>query len=103
MTYSIALAALANPTRRALFEQVRRRPQTVGDLARRARISQPAVSQHLRVLRKARLVAARREGTRAYYQATPAGLEELRGWVNAMWDDVLDAFAGAPAHQERRR
>ncbi|MGH7720023.1 MAG: ArsR/SmtB family transcription factor, partial [Gemmatimonadaceae bacterium] len=50
MTYDLALAALADPTRRAVYEEVRRRPRTVGELTRAARVSQPAVSQHLRVL-----------------------------------------------------
>lgn len=95
-----AFAALADPTRRALFERLRRRPHTVGELARLASVSQPAVSQHLGVLRLARLVRARHEGTRRYYQATPEGLAPLRAWVESMWDDVLTAYArGGPADQ----
>jgi len=96
MAYGSTLAALADPTRRRLFDRLRRRPHTVGELARMVRVSQPAVSQHLKVLRGARLVSVRPEGVRRYYQATPEGLAELRAWVDAMWDDVLTAYARGP-------
>jgi DNA-binding transcriptional ArsR family regulator len=92
MSYQRALVALADPTRRALWERVRQRPCTVGELAKAARITQPAVSQHLRVLRSARLVTRRREGTRQWYSASTRGLAELRQWVETMWDDVLTAY-----------
>jgi len=95
MAYGVALTALADPTRRGMFDRLRRRPHTVGELAQAARISQPAASQHLSVLRRARLVGPpRREGTRRYYQATPDGLADLRRWVESMWDDILGAYAG---------
>ncbi|HJR67640.1 MAG TPA: metalloregulator ArsR/SmtB family transcription factor [Gemmatimonadaceae bacterium] len=93
MTYAAALTALADPTRRLLFERMRRRPHTVGELARLADVSQPAVSQHLRVLDGAKLVTHRREGTRRYYSASPEGLAELRRYVDSLWDDVLTAYA----------
>jgi DNA-binding transcriptional ArsR family regulator len=103
MAYDLALQALADPTRRALFERLRRRPRTVGELARGARISQPAASQHLRVLVRARLVGRPlREGARRYYRADPRGLAELRRYLESMWDDVLAAFAreDGPAPKE---
>ena len=93
MAYGTVMVALADPTRRALFERLRSRPHTVGELARIARIRQPSVSQHLRVLRGARLVRDRREGTRRYYSASQEGLAELRRYVERMWDDVLTAYA----------
>lgn len=93
MTYGKVLAALADPTRRELFERLSRRAHPVGELAQLARISQPAVSQHLRVLREARLVTHRREGTRRLYRATPIGLEALRRYLESMWDGVLAAYA----------
>ncbi|HWA56452.1 MAG TPA: metalloregulator ArsR/SmtB family transcription factor [Gemmatimonadales bacterium] len=93
MSYGNALTALADPTRRRLYERLRRRPHTVGELARLARVSQPAVSQHLKVLSGARLVSVRPDGVRRYYQATPEGLRDLRAWLDAMWDDVLSAYA----------
>ncbi len=95
MAYDVTLTALADPTRRGIFDRLRRRPHTVGELALAVRISQPAASQHLAVLRRARLVGPpRREGTRRYYQATPDGLADLRRWVESMWDDILAAYAG---------
>ena len=78
------MVALADPTRRALFERLRNRPHTVGELARIAKIQQPTVSQHLRVLRGARLVRDRREGTRRYYSASQEGLADLRDQSDAV-------------------
>jgi DNA-binding transcriptional ArsR family regulator len=93
MSYGAVMVALADPTRRVLFERLRTRPHTVGELARIAKIRQPSVSQHLRVLRGARLVRDRREGTRRYYSASREGLAELRRYIEKMWDDVLAAYA----------
>lgn len=93
MAYGDALAALADPTRRRLFERLRTRPHTVGELARLARVSQPAISQHLRVLRGARLVTHEAQGTRRHYRASREGLADLRGYVETLWDDVLSAYA----------
>src|SRR5712675_2035001 len=98
MTYGAVMMALADPTRRALFERLRSRPHTVGELARIAKIQQPSVSQHLRVLRGARLVRDRREGTRRYYSASQEGLAELRRYIERMWDDVLAAYAAGEPH-----
>ena len=97
------MVALADPTRRALFERLRRRPHTVGELARIAKIQQPSVSQHLRVLRVARLVRDRREGTRRYYSASQEGLAELRRYVERMWDDVLTAYASEAPNPSKSR
>jgi len=96
MSYVASLTALADPTRRRLLDRLRRRPHTVGELARLVAVSQPAVSQHLKVLRRARLVSVRPEGVRRYYRATPEGLTELRRWLDSMWDDVLTAYARSP-------
>ena len=95
MAYEQTLSALADPTRRRIYERVRSRPHTVGELAKVARISQPAASQHLRVLRKARLVSAAADGTRRIYRANQAGLADLRTYVESLWDDVLTAYAAA--------
>lgn len=93
MTYEHALAALADPTRRQVFEHVRTQNWTVGELATSLNITQPAVSQHLRVLRGANLVVERRDGARRYYRPNPEGLAELRRYVELMWDEALAAFA----------
>ena len=102
MAYGTVMMALADPTRRALFERLRSRAHTVGELARIAKIRQPSVSQHLRVLRGARLVRDRREGTRRYYSASQEGLAELRRYVERMWDDVLTAYVAADPHPTRK-
>jgi len=91
-TYDRALSALADPTRRALYERVRERPRSVGELTETVAVTQPAVSQHLRVLRDAGLVRSRRDGARRIYHPEPAGLRELRRYVESLWDDALDAF-----------
>jgi DNA-binding transcriptional ArsR family regulator len=75
----------------------------VGELARLARVSQPAISQHLRVLRAAQLVTDERAGTRRNYRATTAGLAELRAYLESLWDDVLAAYAAADPEPPRRR
>jgi DNA-binding transcriptional ArsR family regulator len=92
MTYGSALNALADPTRRAVFERLRRGPSAVGDLAAELPVSRPAVSQHLKALKDAGLVADRAEGTRRVYYIDPDGLGELRRWLDQFWDDALDAF-----------
>src|ERR1700719_3528857 len=102
MAYGVVMMALADPTRRALFERLRRRAHTVGELARIAKIWQPSVSQHLRVLRGARLVRDRREGTRRYYSASQEGLAELRRYVERMGDEVLAAYAGGDPHRPKK-
>jgi DNA-binding transcriptional ArsR family regulator len=104
MTYGKCLAALADPTRRRLYDRLRRRGHTVGELARLSRITQPAASQHLRVLRESRLVTRRREGTRRYYRAAPDGLAALRRYVESLWDEVLAAYAADdPARAKKGR
>jgi len=103
MAYEQALVALADPTRRQLFESVRRQDVTVCDLAAALRISQPAVSQHLRVLREASLVTERRDGARRYYRPNPEGLAELREYIESLWDDALAAFAADdPARKKKK-
>ncbi|HEY7409927.1 MAG TPA: metalloregulator ArsR/SmtB family transcription factor [Vicinamibacteria bacterium] len=93
MAYLEPIAALADPTRRRLFERLRRRPHAVGELARHLRVTQPAVSQHLAVLRRARLVRSRPDGRRRLYQPDPAGIAALREYVDRMWSDVLTVYA----------
>ena len=88
-----ALAALADPTRREVFETLRRGPRSVGELATRLPVSRPAVSQHLKVLKEAGLVTDRAEGTRRVYQIDPQGLGPLRQWLDQFWTDALKAFA----------
>lgn len=92
MTYGSALTALADPTRRSILERLRGGPASVGEIARGLPISRPAVSQHLKVLKRAHLVRERRLGTRRFYSVEPRGLEDLRRYLEAFWNDVLKAF-----------
>ena len=92
MAYESALAALGDPTRRAVFERLRTGPRSVNAIARGMPVSRPAVSQHLKVLKDAGLVADRPEGTRRVYYIDPEGLGALRGWLDQFWDAALAAF-----------
>ena len=85
-------AALADPTRRSVFERVAEQPRTVGALAANLPVSRPAVSQHLKVLKEAGLVADQPEGTRRVYYIDPEGLGALRAWLDQFWDQALAAF-----------
>jgi DNA-binding transcriptional ArsR family regulator len=88
----IALAALADPTRRAIFERVAARPSAVGLLAQDLPVSRPAVSQHLRVLKEAGLVTETAVGARRIYRLDPRGIAAMRDWLDALWSAALDAF-----------
>jgi DNA-binding transcriptional ArsR family regulator len=96
-----ALAALADPTRRLVFERLADGPKPVGEIARGLPVSRPAVSQHLAVLKAAGLVTDHAEGTRRVYRIDPAGLGPLRAWLDQFWDQALDTFkAVAEADKE---
>jgi DNA-binding transcriptional ArsR family regulator len=86
------LAALGDPTRLAIFEMLGDHPQAVNQLAAGLPVSRPAVSQHLRVLKDARLVRDRREGARRIYELNPEGLAMLRDHFAQLWDQALSAF-----------
>src|ERR1700741_3565487 len=91
MAYGSALAALADPTRRAVFERLRSGPRSVKAVAHGMPVSRPAVSQHLKVLKEAGLVPHRPEGIRRVYYIDPEGLGALRGWLYHFWDAALAA------------
>jgi len=95
-----ALAALADPTRRAIFERLAERPAAVVDLASQVPVSRPAVSQHLKVLKEAGLVADERDGTRRVYHVDPDGLEALRSYLDGFWNRSLAAFKRAAENKE---
>jgi DNA-binding transcriptional ArsR family regulator len=81
--------ALADGTRRAIFESLARSPQSVARLADGFPVSRPAVSQHLRVLQEAGLVRFRREGTRNVYEIDASGLADLRSYLDDLWSHAL--------------
>ena len=97
-----ALQALGDPTRRAVFERLRGGALPVGEIAAGLPVSRPAVSQHLRVLQEAGLVAVEPSGTRRMYRIDPRGIAGLRAYFDSFWADALDAFkAAAEAEAER--
>src|ERR1700758_5219556 len=92
MAYAMALAVLADPTRREVFERLRTGPRPGNAIAAGVPGSRPAVSQHLKVLKDAGLVEERSEGVRRIYSVRREGLAELRDWLDSFWGDALDAF-----------
>jgi len=103
MAYDKALAALADPTRRRVFERLRSGPKAVGAIARGMPVSRPAVSQHLKALKEAGLVADRPEGTRRVYFIDPHGLGSLRRWLDQFWDEALAAFQAQVEFEAKER
>jgi DNA-binding transcriptional ArsR family regulator len=99
------LDALGDPTRRMVFKRLRAGARSVGDIAEGMDVSRPAVSQHLKILKKARLVTDRAEGTRRLYAVDTRGIEALRSWLDGFWDEALTAFkevAEREAAKERK-
>jgi DNA-binding transcriptional ArsR family regulator len=106
--------ALASETRATILQRLEAGPLTVGEIAAGLPVSRPAISQHLRVLEGAKLVAEEYQGTRHIYRIDPTGLVALRAWLDRFWTHSLDAFAAeierqnqktapSPAHANRRR
>src|SRR2546430_10793153 len=96
-----AMQALGDPTRRAVFGQLRSGPRSVGELAEAMPVSRPAVSQHLRVLKGAGLVTDEQQGTRRLYRIERDGLEALRAWFDSFWDAVLAELNAAAEGEEK--
>lgn len=92
MTYADALAALADPTRRRIFESLRGRTMSVTELAETQPVSRPAVSQHLKVLETAQLVVAENRGSHRLYAIRRDGLEALQSYLESFWSDALGAY-----------
>ena len=92
---AVALTALADPTRRAIFERLARSPSAVGDLAREFPVSRPAVSQHLKVLKSAGLVTDQAAGTRRVYSVDAAGVAAVREYFEQFWQQSLASFRAA--------
>ncbi len=102
--HAAMLSALADPTRRAIFERLAQSPRAVGDLARELPVSRPAVSQHLKVLKSAGLVMDQAAGTRRVYSVDRAGLSEIRDYFEQFWRQSLIRFRAAatqPIQEEK--
>jgi len=97
-----ALAALADPTRRAIYESLGGAPRPVGAIAQGFSVSRPAVSQHLKALRVAGLAVETRTGTRHLYAVNPATALALRNYFQAMWECAMRAYVGHVAAEEQR-
>ena len=102
MTNTLAFAALAEPMRQAIVERLAERPMAVGELAAGLPVTRPAVSQHLKVLKEARLVRDEAQGTRRIYSIDPAGLGAIRAWLDRFWDRALAAYAAAAEEEDER-
>jgi DNA-binding transcriptional ArsR family regulator len=93
-------AALSDPTRREVFQRLQSGGRSVGEVARDLPVSRPAVSQHLKILKEAGLVADRAEGTRRVYYIDPKGLAPIRIWLDQFWDVALQAYADEVTRSE---
>ena len=94
-SHEAGLAALGDPTRRAIFERLAERPRAVGELAGELPVSRPAVSQHLKVLKDAGLVIDAPVGARRVYRVDPDGVETLRSYLDGFWNRALRAVKEA--------
>lgn len=107
MAYQNAIVALADPTRRQVFERLRKGPLAVNEIAQGLPVSRPAVSQHLKILKDAALVSETREGTRRLYRIEARGLEAVRAYLDSFWDAALTNFKALaesePAPKGKRR
>lgn len=102
MTYEAeVLTALADPTRRAIFEMVARQPRGVTEIARELPVSRPAVSQHLKVLKNASLVRDRPDGARRIYAVDPRGLAAVREYFEQFWQTSLGSFRDAAERTQK--
>jgi DNA-binding transcriptional ArsR family regulator len=90
--HETALNALGDPTRRAIFEKLERGPLSVAHIAEGMGVTRPAVSQHLKVLREAKLISMERDGTRSMYRIDTEGLKAIRAWLDHLWDEALNNF-----------
>jgi DNA-binding transcriptional ArsR family regulator len=103
MAYARQFAALSDPTRRQIFERLEAGGRSVGELAKGLPVSRPAVSQHLKVLKEAGLVADRAEGARRVYHIDPKGLAAMRAWLDRFWTVALDNFAAEVEGTRRKK
>ena len=103
MAYDKAFAALADPTRRLVFDRLRAGPQPVSALAAGLPVSRPAVSQHLKILKQAGLVTDQAEGARRLYRIDRDGLAGVRAWLDRFWDTALDAFQAEVIRQQKEK
>ena len=98
-----ALNALGDPTRRTIFERLAGGPLSVVHIADGLDVSRPAVSQHLKVLREARLINMTREGTRSIYRIDEEGVQVLRDYLDSFWSRSLKRFKQVAEQAEKNK
>ena len=96
------LDALGDARRRKVLLQLRGRARSVGEIAAGVAVSRSAVSQHLKVLKDARLVTDHAEGTKRVYAVDPRGVEAVRDWLEGFWDETLAAFKDAAEREAKK-
>ncbi len=84
--------ALGDPTRRAIFEKIRNRPLAVVEITKGLGVSRPAVSQHLKILREARLITVHQQGTKNFCQVDQQGIQAMKNYLDNFWDTALTAY-----------
>ncbi len=95
--------ALGDPTRRAIFEKLEKGPLSVVHIAEGMEVSRPAVSQHLKILKEAKLVTMEQEGTRSIYRINQKGIELMLKYLDRFWDDALVSFKKVAEETEKRK
>ena len=98
--YDHAFTALGDPTRRAIFERLRKKELSVAEIADGLPVSRPAVSQHLKVLKEAKLISITKAGTRSMCQIDPDGIIAMRAYLDRFWDTALAAFKSAAENHQ---
>jgi len=100
---SKAFNALGDPTRRAIFEKLRERPLAVVDIAEGLPVSRPAVSQHLKVLKEAKLINIKTYGTKNIYEVNREGILAMRNYLDKFWDQALENFKALAEKAEKEK
>ncbi len=103
IVYDKVFTALADPTRRGIFEALANHPQSVGELAKQQPVTRPAVSQHLKVLQGAKLVSVEPQGNRHVYSIRREGLMALRQYLDGFWSDALFAYGAQIAQHMKNK
>ena len=98
-----AFNALGDTTRRAIFEKLQGRPLSVAEISEGLPVSRPAVSQHIKVLKEARLITIWQKGTRSICQVDPEGVRAMRFYLDKFWDKSLDAFKAAAEKEQQNQ
>ncbi len=98
-----AFNALGDPTRRAIFEKLRVRPLAVVDIADGLPVSRPAVSQHLKVLKEAKLISLKTEGNKNIYELNREGILAMRNYLDKLWDEALLNFKTIAEQTEKEK